>query len=66
MAIVRGVKELLGAEVIAQDLRGGAALVLAALCASGVTIINGVNHIDRGYYLLDKSLISLGAEIKRV
>jgi len=59
-------RNLYGAEVTAPDLRGGAALVLAALGAEGQTVINNVEQIDRGYEKLDKKLHSLGADIKRV
>ena len=49
----------------ATDLRCGAALIIAALLADGVTEINNVYHIDRGYANIDKKLISLGAVIER-
>ncbi|MCL2216365.1 MAG: UDP-N-acetylglucosamine 1-carboxyvinyltransferase [Defluviitaleaceae bacterium] len=65
-AIVEGVKKLTGTQVAASDLRAGAALVLAALRADGLTEITGIHHIDRGYYRLDTSLNKLGARIKRV
>ena len=65
-AVVEGVKNLFGAEVDAQDLRGGAALVIAGLKAEGKTIINNIEHIDRGYYKLEETLSKLGANIKRV
>jgi len=65
-AIVEGVKRLTGTQVVASDLRAGAALVLAALRAEGPTEISGVHHIDRGYDRLDARLNSLGAEISRV
>lgn len=66
MAIVRGVAKLHGAEVVASDLRGGAALVLAGLVAKGQTTVRNINFIDRGYERLEESLTSLGADIKRV
>ena len=66
MAIVRGVRKLEGAEVYARDLRGGAALVLAGLAASGKTTVHNIHHIDRGYERLDEKLNSLGADIIRV
>lgn len=65
-AIIRGVPNLFGAEVCANDLRGGAALCLAGLRALGETTVNGVEHVDRGYDKLDDMLNSLGARIVRV
>lgn len=62
-AIVKGVKGLVGAEVEAKDLRGGAALVLAGLGASGVTVIEGAEFIERGYYNLPDKLNKLGAKV---
>ena len=66
MAIVRGVGRLYGAEVNVHDLRGGAALVLAGMAASGKTRVHNVHHIDRGYERLDEKLNSLGADIIRL
>lgn len=65
-AIVRGVERLSGAEVFAQDLRGGSALVLAGLNAIGTTTINDIYHIDRGYDSIETALKKLGADIKRI
>lgn len=65
VAMVTGVKRLEGCPVTTTDLRGGAALVTAALCAEGETIVHDVGHIDRGYELLDEQLRSLGAEIQK-
>ncbi|MCL2576889.1 MAG: UDP-N-acetylglucosamine 1-carboxyvinyltransferase [Defluviitaleaceae bacterium] len=64
-AIIEGVSRLTGAQVAASDLRAGAALVLAALCADGATEISGIHHIDRGYDRFDLRLNKLGASIKR-
>ncbi|OLZ09988.1 UDP-N-acetylglucosamine 1-carboxyvinyltransferase [Sulfobacillus thermosulfidooxidans] len=64
-AIVRGVEQLTGAPVQAQDIRGGAALVLAGLGALGTTIVEGVEYIDRGYHALEHKLRLLGAKIYR-
>lgn len=64
-AIVTGVDRLNGAVVNANDLRGGAALVLAGLNAEGKTVVNNVNHVERGYYQMDKKLSALGADIVR-
>ena len=66
MAIVNGVDKLFGAEVQSYDLRGGAALTIAGLCAYGYTTVNNVEHIDRGYYKLEEAFSSLGADIKRI
>lgn len=66
MAVVRGVKELSGANVCALDLRGGASLVVAALAAHGRSCINNVHHIDRGYDKIEYALSMLGAKISRV
>ena len=66
VAIVEGVKRLYGAEVSASDLRGAAALIVAGLCAEGITKISGLNHIDRGYERIEKVFTDLGADIIRV
>ena len=65
-ATIRGVEKLLGAPVMASDLRASAALVLAGLKAEGVTEIRRVYHIDRGYEHIDEKLGALGAHIERV
>lgn len=65
VAVVYGVPQLHGARVRATDLRGGAALVIAALGARGQTIIEGLHHIDRGYQCLEGDLRALGARIFR-
>jgi len=65
-ATVRGKTPLSGAETIATDLRASASLVLAGLIASGETIINEVDHLDRGYERLEEKLKSLGAKIERI
>lgn len=65
-AVVRGVKHLTGAHVHARDLRGGAALVLAALCARGESTVSNIALIDRGYDKMEHMLASLGAQIKRI
>lgn len=65
-AIVRGVPKLYGTQVTAHDLRGGAALVLAGLAAEGVTTVEDVWHIDRGYYRMEDDLTALGADVKRI
>lgn len=64
-AVVCGVRELTGANVVARELRGGAALVVAALAANGETIVNGTEFIDRGYESIEKYLQACGAKIKR-
>lgn len=65
-AVVEGKKSLSGAKVTAPDLRAGASLVLAGLCAKGETEVYNIHHIDRGYENLDKKLRSLGANIERI
>ncbi len=65
-AIIKGVERLSGAPVMASDLRASAALVLAGLHAEGVTEVNRVYHIDRGYESIDEKLNGLGAHIERV
>ncbi len=65
VALIRGVKRLHGARVEASDLRGGGALAAAALGAEGVTVLSGLNHIDRGYEGLEEMLRSLGARVER-
>jgi UDP-N-acetylglucosamine 1-carboxyvinyltransferase len=65
-AVIQGVDRLLGAQVMASDLRASAALVLAGLKADGVTEVSRVYHIDRGYERLDEKLSELGAHIERV
>lgn len=65
-AIIQGVDHLLGAPVMASDLRASAALVLAGLKAQGTTEVSRVYHIDRGYEHLDEKLSELGAHIERV
>jgi UDP-N-acetylglucosamine 1-carboxyvinyltransferase len=65
-AIIKGVERISGAPVMASDLRASAALVLAGLHAEGVTEVNRVYHIDRGYESIDEKLNGLGAHIERV
>jgi UDP-N-acetylglucosamine 1-carboxyvinyltransferase len=65
-AVVRGPTPLSGAQVMATDLRASASLVLAALAASGETIVERVYHLDRGYYRIDEKLRGLGADIERL
>ena len=64
-AAVRGVKALFGAPVMASDLRASASLVLAGLIAEGVTEINRVYHIDRGYERIEDKMRQIGASIRR-
>lgn len=65
-AIVKGVDRLLGAPVMATDLRASASLILAGLAAEGETIVSRIYHLDRGYEYIEKKLSALGADIKRV
>ncbi|HEX9570310.1 MAG TPA: UDP-N-acetylglucosamine 1-carboxyvinyltransferase [Rhodospirillales bacterium] len=65
-AIVRGVKRLSGAQVMATDLRASVSLVLAGLAAEGETVVNRVYHLDRGYERLDDKLKACGASVQRI
>jgi len=64
-AIIKGVKRLSGADVMASDLRASAALVLAGLVAKGKTSVRRIYHLDRGYERLDAKLAGVGARIRR-
>lgn len=64
VAVVKGTKELFGAEVMATDLRASVSMVLAALVAKGQTTINRLYHLERGYERLAEKLISCGADIR--
>lgn len=66
LAVIKGVKKLIGANVCARDLRGGAALVLAGLAAEGETVISDIKHIDRGYENIEEKLRQVGASIQRI
>ncbi|HTI86813.1 MAG TPA: UDP-N-acetylglucosamine 1-carboxyvinyltransferase [Alphaproteobacteria bacterium] len=65
-AMVRGVRALTGAQVMATDLRASVSLVVAGLAAAGETVVNRVYHLDRGYERLEEKLASLGADIERL
>ncbi len=65
-AVVRGVEKLSAANVVARELRGGAALVIAALASDGVSEISGVEYIDRGYENIERCLQNCNAKIKRI
>jgi UDP-N-acetylglucosamine 1-carboxyvinyltransferase len=65
-AVIRGVKKLTGAKVMASDLRASAALILAGLVADGETDVLRVYHLDRGYERIEKKLQKLGADVRRV
>ncbi len=64
-AVIRGVDRLSAAPVRALDIRAGAAMVIAALAADGVTQIEDMYHVDRGYQDFEAKLTSLGAEVRR-
>jgi UDP-N-acetylglucosamine 1-carboxyvinyltransferase len=64
-ALIRGVPRLSGAPVMATDLRASAALILAGLAAEGITIVQGLQHLDRGYEDIESKFQSLGAKINR-
>ncbi|WP_455529136.1 UDP-N-acetylglucosamine 1-carboxyvinyltransferase [Ruminococcus sp.] len=65
VAVVKGVEKLRGAKVEATDLRGGAAMVIAALCAEGSSEITKICHIDRGYEKMEEAVSRLGGDIRR-
>lgn len=65
IAVIRGVPKLHGADIEATDLRGGAAMAVAALSAEGVTHLGNISHIDRGYEKFENIVSSLGGKIKR-
>ena len=64
-AIFNGVSKLNGADVVATDLRAGAALIIAGAIAEGTTRISNLNHIDRGYENIEEKFRKLGLNIER-
>lgn len=65
-AVVRGVKTLKGAKVMASDLRASVSLILASLSTNSKTVLHRIYHLDRGFQDLEKKLSNCGADIKRV
>ena len=65
-AVITGINSLIGAPVMATDLRASASLVLAGLVANGATTIDRIYHIDRGYERIEEKLKMLGADIERI
>ena len=65
-AFIKGVDQLIGAPVMATDLRASASLVIAAMAAEGQTIIDRIYHLDRGYDRMEVKLSAVGADIKRI
>ena len=65
-AVVQGVERLYGANVTAPDLRSGAGLILAGLCAEGVTQVGDIENVERGYLNIETDLAKLNADIKRI
>lgn len=66
VAIIEGIESLSGAPLVACDLRAGAAMIIAGLAAKGVTEVEGIYHIDRGYEDIEEKLQKVGADIRRV
>ena len=64
VAVIEGVDHLTGAPVHACDLRAGAAMIIAGLAAQGVTEIDGIHHIERGYETIVEKLAAVGADIQ--
>ena len=65
-ARISGPTPLHGAEVVIADLRAGATLIVAALAATGTSVIDGIEHVDRGYEQIEAKLVALGARINRI
>ena len=65
-AIISGGAPLMSAKVTATDLRAGASMVIGALACNGVTEIDGLRHIDRGYEHIVEKLVKLGAKVERI
>jgi UDP-N-acetylglucosamine 1-carboxyvinyltransferase len=65
-AVVRGVKKLTGAPVMATDLRASMSLAIAGLAAEGETRLQRIYHLDRGYERLEEKLAAVGADIERI
>jgi UDP-N-acetylglucosamine 1-carboxyvinyltransferase len=65
-AVVHGVGKLVGAPVMATDLRASASLVIAGLAAEGETLIDRIYHLDRGYDRMEVKLSAVGADIQRI
>ena len=65
-ALVRGQEKLLGAPIMATDLRASASLILGGLCAQGETVVSRIYHLDRGYERMEAKLSRLGADIERI
>ena len=66
VAVVKGVEKIHGANVQATDLRGGAAMIIAALCGMGTSEISRICHIDRGYEKIEEAVRLLGGDMRRV
>ena len=66
VAVIEGVERLTGAPIHACDLRAGAAMVIAGLAAQGITEIDGIHHIERGYETLVEKLSAVGADIRSI
>ena len=66
VAVVEGIDHLTAAPVKATDLRAGAAMLIAAMCAHGVSSVEDIQHIERGYENVEEKIRALGADIRRV
>ncbi len=66
VATIEGVSKFIGAEVMATDLRAGAAMILAGIVAEGETVIGNTKYIDRGYEKVEEKFKALGADITRI
>ena len=66
LAVIKGVKKLIGANIFSKDLRGGAGLILAGLIAEGETTVNDIEYVERGYENIEEKLKNVGAIIKKI
>jgi UDP-N-acetylglucosamine 1-carboxyvinyltransferase len=66
VAVIEGVRQLTGVEVMATDLRAGAAMIIAGLVAEGQTVVSSIQYVDRGYEDVVVKFSNLGADIKRI
>ena len=64
--VIRGKEKLIGAPLMATDLRASASLIIGGLCAEGETVVSRIYHLDRGYERVEQKLKALGARVERI